>query len=128
MSILKPRRSSAKSGQKQNPMNEGAANGVHKTVNGHAVAEIPGGGDLSERIKELVRIAQDQGNLTHGDIEELLADLRLPPDAMAEVYSKLRAMERHYIGKDCRYGRLESGGCIQPLVHLLKHGVPPTLT
>jgi len=93
MSILKPRRSSAKSGQKQNPTNEGAANGVHKAVNGHAVAEISGGGDLSERIKELVRIAQDQGNLTHGDIEELLADLRLPPDAMAEVYSKLRAME-----------------------------------
>src|SRR5688572_26471206 len=98
MSISKPRPSSAQSGSKRNHSSETGLNGTPKAVNGayvngHAPATPPVGGNLAERFKELVRMAQDQGNLTHGDVEELLADLRLPPEAMAEVYSKLRALE-----------------------------------
>jgi len=98
MSISKPRPPSAPTVSRRQHARDGGPNGVVKVhngthLNGHPPNPSAPGGELDGRFKELVRLAQDQGNLTHGDIEELLADLRLPADAMAEVYSKLRALE-----------------------------------
>jgi RNA polymerase primary sigma factor len=49
--------------------------------------------DLAEKIKELVRLAQEQGHLTHADISEVLPENELTPEKLDEVFAKLRAHE-----------------------------------
>ncbi len=49
--------------------------------------------DLPEKIKELVRLAQEQGHLTYNDINELLPENGVNPEILDEVFSKLRALE-----------------------------------
>ncbi|MBI3876906.1 MAG: RNA polymerase sigma factor RpoD [Verrucomicrobia bacterium] len=51
------------------------------------------GVDLTEKFKELVRLAQEQGYLTHGDIADALSELPLNPEEMDDVYIKLRNLE-----------------------------------
>jgi RNA polymerase primary sigma factor len=48
---------------------------------------------LSEKIKELVRIAQEQGQLTYNDINEVLPEESVNPEILDEVFSKLRSLE-----------------------------------
>ncbi len=50
------------------------------------------GVDLTEKIKELVRLAQEQGYLTYGDINDALPD-NLAPEDLDEIYIKLRNLE-----------------------------------
>ena len=58
---------------------------------------IPGNGqpaiDIAQTVKELVRLAQEQGYLTYGDINEALPDLPVPPEQLDEIYVKLRNLE-----------------------------------
>ena len=49
--------------------------------------------DLAEKIKELVRLAHEQGHLTYGDITEALPDTLTGPEALDEIYLKLRNLE-----------------------------------
>ena len=49
--------------------------------------------ELAEKIKELVRLAQEQGHLTHADISEILPENELTPEKLDEVFAKLRAHE-----------------------------------
>jgi len=49
--------------------------------------------DLTEKIKELVRLAQEQGYLTYNDINEALPDSMISPEALDEIYIKLRGLE-----------------------------------
>ena len=49
--------------------------------------------ELSEKIKELVRLAQEQGHLTYNDINEALPENFVTPEKLDEVFSKLRALE-----------------------------------
>ncbi len=51
------------------------------------------GVDLTEKIKELVRLAQEQGYLTYSDINDIIPDSVISPDDLDEVYSKLRSLE-----------------------------------
>jgi RNA polymerase primary sigma factor len=51
-----------------------------------------GGGGLTEKVKEMVRLAQEQGYLTYGDINDALPD-GVTPEEMDEIYSKLRNLE-----------------------------------
>ena len=51
------------------------------------------GAELAERIKELVRTAQEQGHLTYGDIHEVFPEETATPELLDEVYAKLQAME-----------------------------------
>jgi RNA polymerase primary sigma factor len=53
----------------------------------------PAGFDLAQKIKELVRLAQEQGYLTYGDITEVLPDAPIGPEALDEIYVKLRSLE-----------------------------------
>ena len=49
--------------------------------------------DLTEKIKELVRLAQEQGYLTYGDINDALPDSINSPEDLDEIYTKLRNLE-----------------------------------
>src|SRR5579864_5853838 len=65
------------------------------------VSQIPGivqnpaahAADLAEKIKELVRLAQEQGYLTYGDINDALPDTLITPEDLDEIYMKLRNLE-----------------------------------
>ncbi|HTX22826.1 MAG TPA: RNA polymerase sigma factor RpoD [Candidatus Aquilonibacter sp.] len=49
--------------------------------------------ELSEKIKELVRLAQEQGHLTYSDINEALPENLVTPEKLDELFSKLRTLE-----------------------------------
>jgi RNA polymerase primary sigma factor len=60
---------------------------------GNAEMHTQSGLDLTEKIKELVRLAQEQGYLTYNDINDILPDSVISPEDLDEVYSKLRSLE-----------------------------------
>ena len=60
---------------------------------GAALMRTQSGTDLTEKIKELLRLAREQGYLTHSDIGDALAEITISPDEMDEVYIKLRGLE-----------------------------------
>ena len=49
--------------------------------------------DVAEKVKELVRLAQEQGYLTYSDINDALPDGLISPDELDDLYSKLRNLE-----------------------------------
>ena len=51
------------------------------------------GFELTEKIKELVKLAQEQGYLTYNDINDALPDNMVSPEDLDEIYSKLRSLE-----------------------------------
>jgi len=51
------------------------------------------GVDLTEKIKELVRLAQEQGYLTYNDINDALPDTMISAEELDEIYIKLRNLE-----------------------------------
>jgi RNA polymerase primary sigma factor len=83
-----------------------AAASVHGSVlqkNGNVSAGAPIGAgadaakghasEIAEKVKELVRLAQEQGYLTYGDINEALPDNMVTPEDLDEIYIKLRNLE-----------------------------------
>ena len=58
-----------------------------------ASAESPPGAELAQRVKELVRLAQEQGYLTYGDITDSLPESLIGPETLDEIYVKLRNLE-----------------------------------
>ena len=65
-------------------------------VNGAIISEpikSQAGMDLTEKIKELVRLAQEQGYLTYGDINDALPDSVVTPEDLDDIYIKLRNLE-----------------------------------
>jgi len=49
--------------------------------------------DVAQTVKELVRLAQEQGYVTYGDINEMLPDAPIAPEDLDEIYVKLRGLE-----------------------------------
>src|SRR3954469_8349654 len=49
--------------------------------------------EIAEKIKELVRLAQEQGYLTYNDINEALPDSLVNGEELDEIYVKLRNLE-----------------------------------
>src|SRR6187549_390688 len=49
--------------------------------------------EVAEKVKELVRLAQEQGYLTYGDINDVLPDNLVTADDLDEIYQKLRNLE-----------------------------------
>src|SRR5262245_47971835 len=97
---------------------ESAATGSHRpgdaapSTNGHAHPTIaPGdpqlaqaqqtigsfksasGVELAEKVKELLRLAQEQGYLTYNDINDALPDNIVSPEDLDEIYIKLRNLD-----------------------------------
>jgi RNA polymerase primary sigma factor len=61
-------------------------------TNGHASGNgvKPQNPELTEKIKELIRLAQEQGYLTYGDINDALPENLVTPEDLDEIYIKLR--------------------------------------
>ena len=51
------------------------------------------GVDLTEKIRELVVLAKEQGHLTHDDINEALPDSVVSPVDLDQIYAKLNSLE-----------------------------------
>ena len=51
------------------------------------------GVDLTEKVKELVRLAQEQGSLTFGDITEALPEGKVTVEELDDIYNRLRTLE-----------------------------------
>jgi RNA polymerase primary sigma factor len=51
------------------------------------------GVDLAEKIRELLRLAKEQGHLSHDDINDALAETTVTADALDQIYSKLNSLE-----------------------------------
>ncbi|HIM68320.1 MAG TPA: RNA polymerase sigma factor RpoD [Verrucomicrobia bacterium] len=49
--------------------------------------------NLKEKIKELMRLAQDQGHLTISDVNEALPKELVSPEKLDEVFAKLKSLE-----------------------------------
>ena len=49
--------------------------------------------ELSGKIKELVRLAQEQGHLTYNDISEALPENAIVPEKLDQIFIKLRSLE-----------------------------------
>src|ERR1700692_4286141 len=68
-------------------------------ANGDEAAQGPADGkrfsavELTERIKDLVRLAQEQGHLTYSDVNDLLPENVVTPEQLEEVFAKLRSLE-----------------------------------
>src|SRR5579862_212151 len=48
---------------------------------------------VAEKVKELLRLAQEQGYLTYDDINDALPDEFVTPELLDAIYSKLRGFE-----------------------------------
>ena len=59
----------------------------------HPVSQNGSNPALSERIKELVRLAREQGHLTYNDLNEALPENAMTPEMLEEIFSKLRTLE-----------------------------------
>jgi RNA polymerase primary sigma factor len=49
--------------------------------------------DITEKVKELVKLAQEQGYLTYNDINDSLPDGIVSPEDLDEIYIKLRNLD-----------------------------------
>ncbi|HOW66980.1 MAG TPA: RNA polymerase sigma factor RpoD [Verrucomicrobiota bacterium] len=54
---------------------------------------IPSTFDLKEKVKELVKLAQEQGYLTYNDINDSLPEGLVSPEDLDEIYIKLRNLD-----------------------------------
>jgi len=77
-------------GQARPEQNQDAQNAA---VGALGTIKSQSGVDLTEKIKELVRLAQEQGYLTFSDINDALPDTMIAPEELDEIYSKLRNLE-----------------------------------
>ncbi len=80
-----------KTKSRKNPAVEAAKNPATPPA---PVAAPPGAAtEMAEKIKELVRLAQEQGHLTFNDISEALPEQQSTPEQLDEVLAKLRELE-----------------------------------
>ena len=61
--------------------------------NGNGAAPREGGFDIAEKVKELVRLAKEQGYLTYNDINDALPDNVVNPDDLDEIYTQLHNLD-----------------------------------
>jgi RNA polymerase primary sigma factor len=67
-------------------------------VNGDAVRDAgsfktKSGVDLTEKFKELLMLAKEQGHLTYDDINDALPETIVTPDDLDQLYTKLNSLE-----------------------------------
>src|SRR4051812_2087662 len=95
-SAEKPASSAAKSQPALLPTGQGVATNGHSSLNGSEVyangssavppqAEGPGRSEIADKVKQLVRLAQEQGYLTYNDINEILPHNVTSPEELEEV-------------------------------------------
>src|SRR5246500_5631195 len=68
-----------------------ASNGDHAST--PRISHTETSFDLQERLRELVKLAKEQGYLTYDDINEALPEGMADPDEMDQIFAQLRSME-----------------------------------
>src|SRR6202030_2735354 len=68
------------------------------SMNGHSefgskLAPLDSGFDLQERVRDMVKLAKEQGYVTYDDINEALPENMADPEAMEQLIDRLRAAE-----------------------------------
>ncbi len=71
----------------------GVAKGSGRGGTGMEQRNGDGSLDLQERLRELLKLAKEQGYLTYDDINEALPDGMADPDEMDQLLTRLRTME-----------------------------------
>ncbi len=71
----------------------GHAHPAQPPVANAAMAAIQETPQVAEKIKELLRLSQEQGYLTYDDINDALPDEIVTPEVLDAIYSKLRGFE-----------------------------------
>src|SRR6202000_3500734 len=71
----------------------GEAGSATNNGNGANASPADRAAEIAEKIKELVRLAQEQGYLTYNDVNEALPDSIVSGEELDEVYVKLRNLE-----------------------------------
>ena len=56
-------------------------------------AKIPAVLDLTEKAKELIRLAREQGHLTYEDVNDALSEDVVTPDDLDRILTKLRTLD-----------------------------------
>ena len=61
----------------------------------HAIGELKSasGVELTEKVKDLIRLAQEQGYLTYGDINDALPETIVSPEELDDIYTRLRNLD-----------------------------------
>src|SRR5215471_14113158 len=92
-----PPPSKRKAADAKKPANEPAqavpAPPVASTNGSTLAAHVPTEVDLQERLREMVKLAKEQGYLTYDDINEALPEGMVDPDEMEQLLGRLRSME-----------------------------------
>jgi RNA polymerase primary sigma factor len=91
--VRKPRADASPKGVGQSTVAHTEVRSKPAAVASPGLAARNGSEGLPEKLKELVRLAQEQGHLTYNDINEVLPENVLTPEILDEVLSKLRALE-----------------------------------
>ena len=68
----------------------GGSRGSTSATLANGTLNMPG---LVETVRELVRLAQEQGYLTHGDINELVEERGIAAEELERLFSELRGLE-----------------------------------
>ncbi len=68
------------------------------STNGHAtfgskLSPLDSGFDLQERVRDMVKLAKEQGYVTYDDINEALPENMADPEEMEQLITRLRSME-----------------------------------
>ena len=68
------------------------------SVNGHSefgakLSPLDSGFDLQERVRDMVKLAKEQGYVTYDDINEALPENMADPEEMEQLITRLRSME-----------------------------------
>ena len=96
--------------------------------------------DLTEKVKELIRLAKEQGHLTYEDVNDALPDDVVTADDLDQVHTKLRTLEIDIIdpaeverGKGAEFGEDDDSGRFDILddpvrMYLRQMGKVPLLT
>ncbi len=96
MSKLKVRKAEANSALEKGVCNTAAParyrSGLAAARSRNGVLPKPPAADISQIIKELIRLSQEQGHLTYNDISDALPDNVTEPE-LDEVFGKLRSLE-----------------------------------
>jgi RNA polymerase primary sigma factor len=87
---LKPTSKSENNGHSARP---GTADNLLAQAPIIAPIKSQSGVELTEKIKELLRLAQEQGYLTYNDINDALPDNIVTPEDLDEIYIKLRSLD-----------------------------------
>jgi RNA polymerase primary sigma factor len=68
--------------------------------------------ELAEKVKELVRLAHEQGYVTYNDIHEVLPENLMTPDFLDQVYLQLRNMEVEIVDQ-AEVDRIKPAGAVE---------------